>query len=102
MNETAQTDKTEEIEEEKIENDNDNDYTNLIIDNTHVSRVSEKLNDVIITQSIICLLTAIGIIVFNLVRPQAAKLLFDRFVELSQTDLSGRIRETFEQMKSLL
>lgn len=96
------SDVIESDKQDQTQDTQENDYTNIIIDNSGSTGVSEKLNDVIITQSIICLVIALGFIVFNLIRPEAAKVLLDRFIQLCNIDLTENIKETFTQVRNFL
>ncbi len=85
---------------EEEQHTEETDISELIIEDYHGKGQEEKLNDVIITQCIICLMIALAFVVINIFYSKAAEIIFDRFLRLTSMSIKESINDIIIQIKN--
>ncbi len=85
---------------EEEQHTEETDISELIIEDYHGKGQEEKLNDVIITQCIICLMIALAFVVINIFYSKASEIIFDKFVQLTNMSLKESINEIIDQIRN--
>ncbi|MGN0604922.1 MAG: hypothetical protein ACI4JM_00215 [Oscillospiraceae bacterium] len=81
-------------ENELIKNDDtENNQKQIIIDEEYSDEKKDKLNDIVITQCIICLIIAVGVLLLNIFNPELCRELIEKYKYYSGHSENDKLNE---------
>ena len=81
-------------ENELIKNDDtENNQKQIIIDEEYSDEKKDKLNDIVITQCIICLIIAVGVLLLNIFNPELSRELIEKYKYYSGHSENDKLNE---------